>query len=123
LSYTTFEIGAPKLSSTTIAPDGSVEVSVDVRNTGARAGDETVQVYVRDKIASVTRPIQQLRGFERVTLLPGEARTLKFTLGPRAFEMWDERMRRIVEPGEFEVMAGSSSAKLQSATLTITADR
>jgi hypothetical protein len=123
LSYTTFEIGAPKLSSTTIAPDGSVEVSVEVRNTGARAGDETVQVYVRDKIASVTRPIQQLRGFERVTLLPGEARTLKFTLGPRAFEMWDERMRRIVEPGEFEVMAGSSSAKLQSATLTITADR
>jgi beta-glucosidase len=121
LSYTTFEVGAPRLSAARIRPDGSVRVEVEVRNTGNRAGDEVVQLYVRDRVSSVTRPVRELRGFERVTLRPGERRTVRFTLGPEAFRLWNARMERVVEPGEFDIMVGNSSAAeaLRSATLTI----
>ncbi|UAJ10784.1 glycoside hydrolase family 3 N-terminal domain-containing protein [Glacieibacterium megasporae] len=119
LSYTTFAVGEPRLSTPTIRPDGTVDVSVEVRNTGARAGDEVVQLYVHDKVPSVTRPVKELKAFERVTLQPGEARTVKFTLDHRAFELWNLEMKRVVEPGEFEIMAGNSSVALKSATLTI----
>jgi beta-glucosidase len=121
LSYSTFEVGAPVLAKTTIGPAQSVEVSVDVRNTSARAGDETVQVYVHDKVASTTRPVKSLAAFRRVTLAAGETRTLTFTIEPAAFALWDASMRRVVEPGEFEIFAGSSSSQLKSATLTIAA--
>ena len=72
LSYTRFELGAPQLSQARIARNGTVEVSVEVRNAGVRAGDEVVQLYVRDKVSSVTRPLKELKGFQRVTLAPGE---------------------------------------------------
>ncbi|MCJ8157910.1 glycoside hydrolase family 3 C-terminal domain-containing protein [Sphingomonas sp. LaA6.9] len=121
LSYTSFEIGAPRLSATRIARNGSVVVSVEVRNSGARAGDEVVQLYVRDRIASITRPLKELKGFERVTLKPGEARTVRFALDSSAFHMWDRDMKRIVEPGDFDIMAGPNSVDLKTATLTITA--
>jgi hypothetical protein len=85
LSYTSFEIGKPRLSAPRIGTQGQVTVSVDVRNTGPRAGDEVVQLYVHDQVASVTRPIKELKGFERVTLAPGETRTVSFILGPDAF--------------------------------------
>jgi len=120
MSYTTFELGAPRLSAATIAADGTVTVSVDVRNTGSRAGDETVQLYVRDKVSALTRPVKMLRGFERVTLAPGESRTIALPLEVRGLAMWDERMQRVVEPGEFEVMTGAHSAQLKSVTLTVT---
>lgn len=120
LSYTTFEVGAPRLSSPSMAIDGKIDLTVDVKNTGARAGDETVQIYVRDKVSSVARPVQMLRGFQRVTLAAGESRKLTFSLDARALAMWNADMKRVVEPGEFEVMAGASSAKLQAATLTVT---
>lgn len=119
LSYTTFDIGAPTLSATRIAPSGSVTVSVPVRNTGTRTGDETVQIYVRDVLSSVTRPIKELKAFQRVTLKPGEARTINFTLTPETFQMWNDKMQRVVEPGDFEIMAGPDSVKLKSVTLTV----
>ncbi|HET9445148.1 MAG TPA: glycoside hydrolase family 3 N-terminal domain-containing protein, partial [Steroidobacteraceae bacterium] len=84
LSYTTFEVGAPRLSASRIAPDEAVKVSVDVRNTGAVAGDEVVQLYVRDVVSSITRPVKELKGFRRVTLQPGATTTVEFTLGKEA---------------------------------------
>ncbi|UIJ44375.1 glycoside hydrolase family 3 C-terminal domain-containing protein [Sphingomonas cannabina] len=119
LSYTSFEIGAPRLSSPSIARDGSVDVAVDVANTGARAGDEVVQVYVRDDVSSVTRPVKELKAFRRVTLKPGERQTVTFRLDSRAFELWDKDMKRVVEPGTFTIMAGGNSVDLKTATLTI----
>ena len=92
-------------------------MSVDVANTGARAGDEVVQLYIRDVVSSVTRPTKELRGFERVTLAPGQSRTVTFTLGPDALSLIDRDMRRVVEPGRFDVMVGTSSAQLTTAAL------
>ena len=76
---------------------------MEVANTGSRAGDEVVQLYIRDVVSSVTRPTKELRGFERVTLAPGQSRTVTFTLGPEALSLIDRDMRRVVEPGRFEV--------------------
>ncbi|RZM32024.1 MAG: beta-glucosidase, partial [Sphingomonas sp.] len=98
---------------------GSVTVEVDVANVGERTGDEVVQVYVRDQVSSVARPVKELKGFERVTLTPGERRTLRFVLGPEAFRMWDMDMREVVEPGLFDIMAGPNSRDLKTATLEI----
>ncbi|MEX2125871.1 MAG: glycoside hydrolase family 3 N-terminal domain-containing protein [Woeseia sp.] len=119
LSYTTFEIGEPELSADTIAAGGTVDVRVSIRNTGESSGDETLQLYVRDKVSSVTRPVKELRAFERVTLSPGERRTVTFRLDPGSFHFWNERMERVVEPGEFEIMVGPNSVELKSTTLTI----
>jgi beta-glucosidase len=120
LSYSTFEIGAPQLSAASIPASGKVTVSVPIRNTSNRTGDETVQIYVRDVISSVTRPIKELKAFQRITLKPGESRTVSFTLGKEAFQMWNDKMQRVVEPGEFEIMAGNSSVNLKSVMLTVT---
>jgi len=119
LSYTKFEIGAPRLSSAKIGIAGSVTVSVDVANVGARAGDEVVQLYVRDQVSSVARPILELKGFERVTLAPGERRTVQFTLGPDAFRFFDIAMREVVEPGLFDISVGADSTRLKTVILEI----
>ena len=119
LSYTTFEISAPRLSATRIRPDQSVEVSVDVANTGSRAGDEVVQLYVTLPNRSVTTPVLALKGFERVTLAPGERRTVRFTLEPRHLMIWNREMREVVEPGPVTVSAGNSSASLKTAEFSI----
>ena len=119
LSYTTFQIGAPQLSTDHIGVDGSVMVSVPLRNTGNRAGDETVQLYIHQLVGSVTRPIKELKAFERVSLAAGETKTLSFTLTPETFRMWNIDMQRVVEPGAFEVMVGPNSVDLKSATLQI----
>jgi beta-glucosidase len=122
LSYTTFEIGAPKLSAVKIPRTASVTVSVDVRNTGKVAGDEVVQLYLRDVVSSVTRPRKELKGFKRVTLAPGASTTVTFTLDPESFALWDKDMKRVVEPGEFQIMSGANSAELKSVTLNVTGD-
>src|SRR5690606_11396040 len=96
LSYTTFELSPPELTKDSIPADGTVEVRVTVTNTGTRTGDETVQLYVRDRVSSVPRPVKELAGFERVTLAPGERRTVSFRLGPEAFRLWDARMHEVV---------------------------
>ncbi|WP_336958228.1 glycoside hydrolase family 3 N-terminal domain-containing protein [Sphingobium aquiterrae] len=119
LSYTSFDLGAPRLSAAKIGTGGSVTVSVDVRNTGQRAGDETVQLYIHDKVSSVTRPIKELKGFQRISLKPGERRTVQFAVGPESLQMWNDHMERVVEPGDFEIMTGPDSVDLKSVTLTV----
>jgi len=109
LSYTTFRIGAPRLERTTIRPGESTRVAVDVQNTGGRAGEEVVQLYVRDPVASVTRPVKQLRGFARVRLEPGESSTVTLSVGPDELAFTNIDMKLVVEPGDFEIMVGSSS--------------
>jgi beta-glucosidase len=119
LSYTTFDISPPHLSASQIKADQSVTVSVNVRNTGKTAGDEVVQLYLHDVVSSVTRPVKELKGFRRVTLAPGESTTVQFTLDREAFALWNEQMKRVVEPGAFEIMVGPSSVDLKSATLEV----
>jgi beta-glucosidase len=119
LSYTEFEFAAPRLSARRIGTNESVDVDVSVRNIGKRAGDEVVQLYVRDEVASITQPVRELKGFRRVTLEPGERRTISFRLGPAAFSLWDSAMREVVEPGRFSILTGPDSVNLKSASLEI----
>ncbi len=114
LSYTAFAYGKLGLSAAEIGPDGAVEVRVEVRNSGERYGEEIVQLYVRDVISSVAMPIMALEGFARVGLEPGAARTVTFTLTPEHLALLDRNMARVVEPGEFRVLVGSSSADIRA---------
>ena len=111
-SYTTFDLADLRLSTAVIAADGEVEISATVRNSGDRAGDEVVQLYVRDVEASLTRPIKELRGFARVGLEPGEQRTVTFTLAAEQLAFVDEPGSWLVEPGRFRLLVGTSSADL-----------
>jgi beta-glucosidase len=95
-------------------------VSVDVRNSGKVAGDEVVQLYVRDLVSSVTQPVKKLRGFQRVTLAPGATTTVKFTIGREALALWDKDMKYVIEPGSFEIMVGPNSVDLKKVTLEVT---
>ena len=119
LSYTSFRMSAPRLTNPVIRVGEAAQVQVDVTNTGPVAGDETVQIYVRDDHASITRPVLELKAFERVTLQPGETRTVTLTLSPDALSLWDLNMQRVVEPGTFTIHAGPNSVDLQSTTLTV----
>ena len=119
LSYTTFEISNLQLSSSSVSRHGSIKASVTVRNTGSRAGDEVVQLYIHDPVASISQPVRRLRGFERVTLTPGQARTVTFTLDKGDFGFYDDRGRLVVEPGQTDVYAGSSSAATLTKTFTV----
>jgi beta-glucosidase len=109
LSYTKFEITNLRLSSQRIPLNGKLTVSVDVRNTGSRVGDEVVQLYLRDLVASVSRPVKELKGFQRITLQPGETRRVEFLVGAEQLGLWNREMRFVVEPGEFQVMVGANS--------------
>ena len=119
LSYTSFKLDNVKVDPPKIGPAGKATVTVDVTNTGARPGDEVVQLYIHDRVASVTRPVKELRGFERVGLAPGEKKTVRFTLGPEALRFTDENMARVVEPGLFDVMLGTSSTSLATVPLEV----
>lgn len=119
LSYTTFSFENLRLSAEEIDADGSVTVMVDVTNTGDRAGDEVVQLYIRDDVSSVTRPVKELKGFERITLAPGETRTVSLPLTPEHLALFNRSMERVVEPGTFTVMVGPSSVDLQSVSLQV----
>jgi beta-glucosidase len=120
LSYTSFDISAPRVLTPVIAANQPARIAVDVANTGSRAGDEVVQLYVHDDEASVTRPVIALKRFERVTLQPGERRTITFELTPDDFALWNPQMQRVVEPGTFTIYAGPNSVDLKSAKLTVT---
>lgn len=113
LSYTTFEYSNLSITPTVMSPSDQATVRFRVRNSGRRAGDEVVQLYVRDLLASVARPVIQLEGFQRVHLAPGEERELTFTLGRDQLRMLDEGMRWIVEPGTFRVLIGASSKDIR----------
>ena len=112
LSYTKFKFGPPQLSATTIGPDGQLTVTVEVENIGQRAGDEVVQLYIRDQASSVTRAVKELKGFERITLQPREKRRVQFILKPEHLGFYNSDMRFVVEPGEFRVMVGPNSEEL-----------
>jgi beta-glucosidase len=113
LGYTTFEYSALTVEPATIGARGTAIVHCRVRNTGARAGDEVVQLYVRDVLASVNRPVLELKGFQRVRLEPGEDRVVTFELGPSHLWLLDEKLQRVVEPGVFRVRVGSSSKDIR----------
>ncbi len=119
LSYTTFKFANLRVSPASIHPEGETTVSVDVTNTGSRAGDEVAQLYIRDRVSSVTRPIKQLKGFERVHLRPGETRTVKFKLTPAELGFYNVDMHWVVEPGTFDIMVGSSSVQTINTTLEV----
>jgi beta-glucosidase len=110
LSYTTFEVSNLQLSSSSVSRHGSLRASVTVTNTGSRRGDEVVQLYIHDPVASISQPVRRLRGFERVTLNPSQSRTVTFTLDRSDFGFYDNRGRFIVESGQIDVYAGSSSS-------------
>jgi beta-glucosidase len=109
LSYTRFQFGPPRLKKSVIARNESTAVRVEVTNTGPRTGDEVVQMYIRDKISSVTRPVKELKGFQRITLAPGETKTVALEITPEHLAFYDIDMKYVVEPGEFEIMVGNSS--------------
>ncbi|HVS14379.1 MAG TPA: beta-glucosidase BglX [Thermoanaerobaculia bacterium] len=119
LSYTTFEYDEPRPAAATIGPGDPLEVAVTVTNTGERAGAEVVQLYLRDDVASVTRPVMELRRFEKVRLEPGEARTISFRLEPDDLAFYDLEMRRVVEPGTFTLFVGGSSAATRQAQFRV----
>jgi beta-glucosidase len=120
LSYTTFEVSDLTLSRTSVSPHGRLTASMTVTNTGKRAGDDVVQLYLHDPVASISQPVRRLRGFERVTLEPGESRTVSFTLDRSDFGFYDNRGRFVVEPGTIELYAGDSSTATMTKSFTVT---
>ena len=108
LSYTTFEYSNLRLSAGRIGPGDSVEIEAEIRNAGKRFGEEVVQLYVQDVVSSVSTPVMELKGFARVGLEPGQKKTVVFRLTPELLSLYDRNLERIVEPGQFKVMIGSS---------------
>jgi beta-glucosidase len=119
LSYTTFSYSAPTVSPARIRSNGKATASVEVTNTGERAGDEVVQLYIRAEVSRATRPVLELKGFRRITLAPGERRTVTFEVGPEQLSYHGPDLKRIVEPGRFRLMVGGSSAAVKSVGLDV----
>ena len=122
LSYTTFSYSTPRLSRTRMRATDSLTVEVVVTNTGSRAGTEVVQLYVRDDVASVTRPVRSLRGFQKVTLTPGVSTIVRFAITPQDLTMLNAEMKKVIEPGSFTVFIGGSSATTNSQTFVVDPD-
>jgi beta-glucosidase len=120
LSYTTFKVSNLQLSADSVGPNGSLKASVTVENTGAKPGDDVVQLYIHDPVASISQPVRRLRGFERVTLNGGESKTVTFTLDKSDFGFYDNFGKFVVEPGEIDVFAGDSSTADLTASFTVT---
>jgi len=121
LSYTTFNYDKLAVKPERIAPDGHTTVLVTVTNTGKRAADEVVQLYIHELVSSITRPVQELKGFRRIHLKPGEAKRVEMPLGFDELSFFDEHMKRVVEPGRFEVMVGGSSTDVKKTNLDVVA--
>jgi beta-glucosidase len=121
LSYTSFTLSNLRLAEAVISADGSTTVSVNVTNSGAREGTEVVQLYVRDLVSSVTRPVKELKAFRKVRLAAGESVVVRMAVTPAELAFHDVQMRYLVEPGEFSIMVGTSSrdADLQTVTLRV----
>lgn len=119
LSYTTFEYSEPKPNKTTFKKGEPLRISVTVRNTGKRAGEEVAQLYVRDLVASVTRPVRELKGFQKIMLAPGETKTIEFTLNDTDFSFYRKDMSFGSEPGDFDIMAGGNSMDTKKARVTM----
>jgi beta-glucosidase len=119
LSYTTFDVSAPQLSSTSVSRHGRITATVTIKNTGSRAGDDVVQLYIHDPVASLSQPVRRLRGFQRLTLQPGETRTVRFNLDASDWGFYDNQGRFVVEPGEIDVYAGDSSTATEEQSFTV----
>jgi beta-glucosidase len=121
LSYTTFAFKNVRLKKKKIGLKGSTQVLVDVTNVGKREGAEVVQMYIRDLVSSVTRPIKELKGFQKISLQPGETKTVALDITPESLAFYDIHMKYVVEPGDFEIMVGNSScdSDLQKVILTV----
>jgi beta-glucosidase-like glycosyl hydrolase len=114
LSYTTFEYSNLQLGAREIGPDESIRISVDVKNSGRRFGDEVVQLYIQDVISTVSTPVKELKGFSRISLEPGQQRTVTFDLAPEHLALYNVSLKRLVEPGQFKVFVGSSSEDIRA---------
>ena len=114
LSYTTFRYGKPSLSNSTLTENGQIQVSVDITNTGNYDADEVAQLYIRDLVGSVSRPVKELKGFERINLKKGETKTVIFTITPNDLKFYNQELEYKYEPGEFEVMVGPNSKDVQT---------
>jgi len=119
LSYTTFKYGDVRLSSNEMTRNGTVEAKVTVTNTGSRDADEVVQLYIRDVQASISRPVKELKGFQRIHLKAGESREVTFTVTRRELSFYDAEGREIIEPGEFHIMTGPNSRDVSQAVLRV----
>lgn len=119
LSYTTFSYSDLQLSATEMSPTGSVEASVTVTNTGNVDATEIVQLYIRDFVASVSRPVKELKGFERITLKAGESKNVTFTITPEMLKFYNYDLKYVLEPGDFSIMVGPNSRDLKTAKLTV----
>jgi beta-glucosidase len=119
LSYTAFQYSNVRVAPATIGPEGTAKVSVQVTNSGKVQGEEVAQLYIRDEVSSVTRPVKELRGFRRLALKPGESQTVEFTLGFDELSFLNRDMHRVVEPGTFKIMVGGSSKDLTDSILTV----
>jgi beta-glucosidase len=121
LSYTTFSFDNLRVDPPEIGTGGETNVFVDVTNTGTREGDEVAQLYIHQRVASVTRPVKELRGFKRITLKPGEKKTVEFKLTPRDLQLWNRDRHWVVEPGTFDIMVGPNSLETTRVPLQVTA--
>jgi beta-glucosidase len=119
LSYTIFRYANLRVAPVRMPCDGRAKVFVDVTNDGSRAGEEVVQLYIRDRVSSVTRPVKELKGFARVALAPGEMKTVEFELGPEHLGLWNRNMERVVETGFFDVMVGPDSTRVDQVALEV----
>ena len=119
LSYTTFRYGEPRIDRTTMTADGAVKVSVDVTNTGSCDGCEIVQLYIRDLVASISRPVEELKDFSRIHLAKGETKTVTFTITADKLKFYNSNLRLVCEPGEVEVMVGPNSRDVQTVKFTL----
>jgi beta-glucosidase len=120
LSYTTFSVSNLQLSSATMSPSGSIKATANVTNTGSRAGDEVVQLYIHDPVASISQPVRRLQGFERVTLAAGQTKTVSFTLNRNDVGFYNNSGKFVVEPGQIDVYVGDSSKATMTKSFTVT---
>jgi Fibronectin type III-like domain/Glycosyl hydrolase family 3 N terminal domain len=121
LSYSTVKCANVRATPESIGPEGHATVSVDVTSTGTVRGDEVVQLYIRDEVRSVTRPVKELRGLRRVTINPGETKAVEFTLGPNELSFLNRDMQRVVEPGVFQIIVSGNSADFLQTKLDVVA--
>ncbi len=119
LSYTSFQYSDVALSAPSMGLDGSVTATVTVTNTGKRDGAEVVQLYIRDLVGSITRPVKELKGFEKIFLKAGESKTVSFKITPELLRFYNYEMKHVIEPGDFDVMIGSNSQAVKTARLTL----
>lgn len=119
LSYTTFAYSDIRLSSNEMSRDGSIKATVTVSNTGSRDGDEIVQLYIHDKVASISRPVRELKGFKRIHLKAGESKEVNFDITPDLLKFYDVNLKEVLEPGQFDLMIGSSSINNKTTLFTV----